>query len=117
MSSTSDPALRAERLRVTLRLVAAGTVAIARGEVPLTRFDVALAQSVDAEDLALVNACLEVEAELREQACAALERLLVLLPPGGNLTERVAALPPLAFADAASALYEAGWVYGAPASE
>jgi hypothetical protein len=65
----------------------------------------------------LINACLEVEADLREQACAALERLLALLSPGGegSLTERVTALPQPAFAVAVLALMEAGWVYGAPA--
>lgn len=111
-----DPATRAERLGIALRLVAAGGDAIERGDIPITPRDVQLAKAVGPEDLALINACLEVEADLREQACAALERLLALLPPGGKgtLTERVTALPQPAFATAALALMDAGWVYGAP---
>lgn len=72
-------------------------------------------RSVADDDLALLNACLVVEAELRQQAFAALERLLALLPPGGTggLAEHVARLPPPAFAAAASALYELGWIYDA----
>jgi hypothetical protein len=113
----TDPATRAQRLAIALRLVAAGQQAIERGDIPLTPRDVELAHAVDAEDLALINACLEVEADLRERACAALERLLALLPPGGEgtLTERVTALPQPAFAAAALALMDAGWTYGAPA--
>ena len=73
-------------------------------------------EDVDAEDLALVGACLEVEQELREHALAALERLLALLPPGGagTLAERVSALPAPAFVSAAAALYAVGWAYGEP---
>jgi hypothetical protein len=91
-------------------LIAAGQEAIERGHVPITPRDVQLAKAVDAADLALLNACLEVEADLTEQACAALERLLALLPPGGNgtLSERVAALPQPAFAVAVLALMERG---------
>jgi hypothetical protein len=113
----TDPAARAERLGVALRLVAAGQEAIERGHVPITPRDVALAKAVGPEDLALINACLEVEADLREQACAALERLLALLPAGGEgtLSERLTALPQPAFAAAALALMDAGWTYGAPA--
>jgi hypothetical protein len=110
----TDPATRAARLGIALRLVAAGQEAIERGHVPLTPHDVELAQAVDAEDLALINACLEVEADLREQACAALQRLLALLPHGGegSLSERVTTLPQPALAAAAGALYEVGWIYG-----
>ena len=113
----TDPAARAQRLGIAPRLVAAGQEAIERGDIPLTPHDVELAKAVDAEDLALINACLELEADLREQACAAHERLLALLPPGGegSLTERVSALPQPAFAVAVLALMDAGWVYGAPA--
>ena|SRR5215210_4855852 len=113
---SDDRALRAARLHVALRLITAGADGIERGHVAagLLPQDVELASAVDAEDLALVNACLEVEAELREQALAALERSLALLPSGGDLAERLAALPQPAFVAAVSELYGVGWAYGAP---
>ena len=52
----------------------------------------------DDEDLALSNACLEVEAALRDREWAALERLLGLVAAGeGPLVERVERLPDWAF--------------------
>jgi hypothetical protein len=80
----NDAANRAERLGVALRLVAAGQEAIERGDIPLSPRDVELAKGVSAEDLALINACLEIEADLREQACAALERLRLSYLPAAR---------------------------------
>jgi hypothetical protein len=110
----ADAATRARRLEVALRLVAAGAEAVERGDVPLSPADVEAARAVTPDELGLVTACLEIEAELREQAVAALERLLALLPSGGDLAERLATLPQPAFVEAVSALYGVGWAYGTP---
>jgi len=46
------------------------------------------------EDLALLNACLEVEAELRQQGYVAVERLLATVAVrNGRLSERVTPSP------------------------
>jgi hypothetical protein len=44
--------------------------------LPLSSAELALAQTATDDDIALLNACLELEAELREQAWAPLERVL-----------------------------------------
>lgn len=78
----------------------------------LTAFDVALFDRVSEEDLALLNACLVLEHELRARAEDTLERLLALVSGGeGTLTERVLALPQTEQAAALVCLYELGWVY------
>jgi hypothetical protein len=79
----------------------------------LTAFDMVLLDRVEEEDLALLNACLLLEHELREQAEDTLERLLALVSGGeGTLQERVIALPEREQAAALVCLYELGWVYG-----
>jgi hypothetical protein len=66
------------------------------------------------EDLALLNACLEVEAELRQQGYVAVERLLATVAVrNGRLSERVTSLPDRDAARALCDLYEARWGYGA----
>jgi hypothetical protein len=110
------PEVRAEALRVLVAL-AAGTPhlvapeALELGLPPLTERDVAALELATEEDLALVNACLVVEYELRERAYAALERLCARASEEqGQLDERLRALPLSNFADAATCLYELGWV-------
>ena len=64
------------------------------------------------DDLALADACLHAEHELREAAFSAAERLLDLVSGGeGTLTERVLALPRREQAAALVCLYELGWIY------
>jgi hypothetical protein len=108
--------LRAEVLRA-LHKVTGGiptlstdeTIAVASRR--LTRRDVRFMHAAGEEDLALLNACLVMEHELREQAFYALERLLTLVQwSDGTLDERVRALPWNAFAPAALCLYELGWL-------
>lgn len=71
-------------------------------------------ENVDAEDLALLNACIEIEHELRGRAGDTLARLLPLVSGGeGTLTQRVKALPQREQAAALVCLYELGWVYSA----
>jgi hypothetical protein len=82
--------------------------------LPLSPAELALAQTATDEDLALLNACLVVEQELREQGYAAVERLLAnVAGREGKLDERVVSLPDPAAARALCDLYEAGWVYDA----
>jgi hypothetical protein len=77
----------------------------------LTERDVSALELADDDDLALVNACLITEYELRERAYAGLERLLAYANMGdGDLSARLLTLPIRPFADAAACLYELGWV-------
>jgi hypothetical protein len=105
--------MRAEVLRVlhTLTLGAPVLSADDLNDAPLTSAEVGLAFAAGNEELALLNAVLEVEAELRATEFAALERLLVLAQfTEGALDNRLLELPPLAFARAAADLYVLGWV-------
>jgi len=78
----------------------------------LTALDVVLFDRVREEDLALVNACLVLEHELRAEAEHTLERLLNLVSGGeGTLTERVVSLPQQEQTAALVCLYELGWIY------
>lgn len=112
----SAPWLRAEVLRV-LHKFAAGVSTLSVSEASaaafpgVTRREIRFMHAAGEEDLALLNACLEVEHELREREFAALERLLVLSQFNeGPLDDRLRALPPRAFAHAALCLYELGWI-------
>ena len=78
----------------------------------LTGSDAVLFGRVKEEDLALANACLVFEDELRDEAADTLERLLALVGGGeGRLSERVIALPQEEQAAALVCLYELGWIY------
>jgi hypothetical protein len=78
----------------------------------MTAFDLALVNRVRGEDLDLLNSCLAVECELREDGFAAMQRLLSLISGGeGTLTERVVELPQPEQAAALVCLYELGWIY------
>jgi hypothetical protein len=110
------PEVRAESLRVLIAL-GAGTPHLAAPEAlelglpRLTERDVAALELAGDDDLVLVNSCLVVEYELRERAYAALERLCAhTAAETGPLDERLRALPLQPFADAATCLYELGWV-------
>ena len=71
--------MRAEVLRVLHKLTLGAPVLSADdlNDAPLTPAEVGLAFAAGDEELALLNALLEVEAELRATEFAALERLLV----------------------------------------
>ena len=84
---------------------------------PRDGYTTLLLAAVSHDDLALVNACLELEAELRERAYQAVERLCARLPGGdAPLDVRVRRLPPGEQLAALGDLYAAGWVYDGDAS-
>jgi hypothetical protein len=119
--SGESPAARAERLRVVLALSAGmpyldPAEAAAQGLAPLSPADLAvLAQAMTDDDLALTNACLEVEEELRQRGYAAIERLLATVSGAqGDLTERVVALPEPEALRALGDLSDVGWIYRTP---
>lgn len=61
--------------------------------------------------MALLNACLELEAELRENAYRMLERLGAIIgEEDGPLEDRVRALPEPDLLAALAAVLELGWV-------
>jgi hypothetical protein len=77
----------------------------------LTAFDMALFKRVREEDLGLLNACLALECELRNESFAAAERLLALASGSeGDLDDRLLKLPLPEFAAAAQCLYALGWI-------
>ena len=116
MTAPMPPEARAEALRVLLALGSGARAlhpvdSLELGLPRLTARDVSALELADEEDLALLNACLIAEYELRERAYAALERLLAYANLGdGDLNARLLALPLRPFADAATCLYELGWV-------
>ena len=70
-----------------------------------------LLEAAGDDELALLNALVEFEAEQRAAQFAALERLLTYCQfADGPLDERIAALPGRAFATAALGLYDIGLV-------
>jgi len=107
---------RAEILRALHKLTAGvplltPTEAQGMGLLRATKRDLRLMDAAGSEDLALLNACLSVEAALREEEFATLERLLCLCQFGeGDLDERVLALPKRAFVRAAADLDALGWM-------
>jgi hypothetical protein len=63
------------------------------------------------KDLALVNGCLETEAELRERSYAAVERLAARVAGRkGELDDRIRTLPSPEARRAIGDLYELGWI-------
>src|SRR4051794_27340694 len=99
MGSGSQAApVRAERLRVALKVWTATDVVPVReagreGLLILTKWEQAGLNDPSDEDLALLNACLELECELRAREFATVERLLALVAAGGGaLGDRVLAL-------------------------
>lgn len=108
---------RAEVLRVVLTLTGGMPVLEAEeaaelGGTCIAPSDLATMAMHSEEDLALADACLHAEHELREAAFSAAERLLALASGGeGKLSERVLALPEREQAAALICLYELGWIY------
>ena len=108
------PAIRAERLRVALDLACGMptlTAEEAGASTLLSDWSKTVAQGINEEDLALASAALTLEAELREKAWAALERLGALVAGSeGPLDRRVLALERSRFVGAACSLLTLGWV-------
>jgi hypothetical protein len=74
--------------------------------------DVALLDDLEPDDLALANACIAIERQMRTDAMSAIERLGALITEGdGDLDDRVSALPQERFVLALSALHSAFWIY------
>jgi hypothetical protein len=110
------PEVRAEILRVG-HMLAMGTPTVDPKEyadIPggeLGVHDLIVLSGSDKPDLALLNACLVVEHELREQEFAALEALLTLTQwTDGPLDDRLELLPVRLFAQAVQLLYQLNWV-------
>lgn len=113
MDVIGSPVIRAEVLRVLHRLTL-GMPDLTPDDLagqPLSPAEKGLLNTAGQEDLALLNALIEVEREALAAEFSALERLLAHAQfEDGDLDARVSALPERAFARAASALYALGWV-------
>lgn len=115
-TEAEPPEVRAERLRVML--VAFNGMpyldpaeAAGHGLTDLSLADMALMCDVGDDDLALANACLEIEEELRQRGYAAVERLAVRVAGNaGELDDRIRLLPRPDVSLAISDLYELGWI-------
>lgn len=113
---TPPTSSRAEVLRACLSLTAGWPVVILdeTRDILLRRLtteDLELVNSAQADDIALLRACLALEQELFNAEFATLEHLLTLCQFGeGTLDERLRALPRRTFASAALDLYALGWV-------
>jgi hypothetical protein len=111
-------ALRAEVLRAAYKATAGVPVLSCEESLEvalpqITKRDIRFMQLAGADDLALLNAVLSAEAELREAEFVTLERLLAYCQfSDGDLDERLLALPDRAFARAATALYDLSWATG-----
>lgn len=112
-----DVAVRADRLGVILAVCSGephlpGGDVLLHGPTRLTRYGHLLLQTgATPDDLALANACLELEGELRERGYHCLERLCALAAGRtGALDDRLRSLPLSEFAAAAYDLIALGWV-------
>jgi hypothetical protein len=110
----SAPWLRAEVLRV-LHKATSGMPLLSSEEAAqtsrVTKRDRRFMLFAVGDDFDLINECLLLEHELREQGFATLERLLWWTQwSEGDLDDRLVALPAEHFARAALDLYELGWV-------
>lgn len=116
MDAIADPWLRAEVLRVLHKYTAGVpelTVdeAVAIASRRLNSRDMRFMQAVESDDLALLNACLEVEQAMRVSEMATLERLLSHTQwSDGLLDDRLFALPEDEFAQATLDVYALGWI-------
>lgn len=86
----------------------AAELAFLNDDVPAPKFRVMEAN----DDIALVNAMLDVERSHREKQWAALEALLPLIPPGGDVSE-VIYLPRHHAVRALRLLFDCGWWWDA----
>jgi hypothetical protein len=81
------------------------------GMPALSPAEVALMDGAEEVDLALVNACLEIEDELRQRSYAAVERLAARVAGRkGQLDDRIRSLPDPEARRAIYDLYELGWI-------
>jgi hypothetical protein len=116
--SVEQTELRAERLRVAIRVLdaaddfAAGVYREPQPFVPA--HDAALFQTASEEDRLLAEACLAAERDLRRREWSAVETLLAAIPPGGNL-EDVYGLPAAEALQALRAAQICGWLNAAGA--
>ena len=107
----TPPEERAERLRVLVEVAPYLPLHPAEAAEFLTAEDGELIQRITVQDLELVNACLEVESDVRRKQFAAVEELTALVTAGeGSLDDRVAALPRAERFAAIGAIIAAGWV-------
>ena len=104
---------RAERLRVLIDLAPYLPMKPSEASEYLPTEDAAILEELGADDLALANACLAVEAEVQSAGFERLERLIAIATASqtvGSLDERLCELPDRAFARAASDLLALGWI-------
>lgn len=102
---------RSERLRVLLSVGPWASLPAIAAE-HLSDDDLAILDDLAPDDLALANACYEVEAELRDRGCAALSELGAVLAnsPGSELDERIHALPEPELFRALRCIVDLGWI-------
>ncbi len=115
--SSEQIELRAERLRVALRVLEV-TDDFAAGMYPeaapaVGSHDVSLFRTASADDMRLAESCLQAERDLRRREWGAMEALLGALPPGGGIEDvydlpAEQALPALRAAQVCGWLREAG---------
>ena len=101
-----------ERLRVLLSVAPwASSPAIASEH--LSDDDLRVLEGLCPDDLALANACYEVEADLRDRGCAALSELAAVIAnsPGSDLDERIHALPEPELFSALRCIVDLGWIH------
>jgi hypothetical protein len=116
--SSEQTGLRAERLRVALRVLevaddyGAGLYSEARPYVP--PHDVALFRTASNEDRVLAQTCLAAERDLRRREWGAVEVLLGAIPPGGGI-EDIYDLPATEALPALRAAHACGWLREAAA--
>lgn len=102
---------RAERLRVLLSVAPwASSPAVAAEQLPYE--DLLVLDDLQPDDLALVNACYEIERELLDRGCSHLSELGAALAnsPGFDLDERIEALPEPQLFSALVCLFHLGWI-------
>jgi hypothetical protein len=113
MDVIGNPELRAEVLRA-LHKLAYGLPTLSARDLQgqaLSPAERGLIEAAHDEELALLNALLDLEDECRRREWAALDRLLALCQfEDGLLDQRLRALPGRAFARAALDLYQLGWI-------
>jgi hypothetical protein len=116
--SSEQAELRAERLRVAIRVLEATddfAAGMYREPAPMVgSHDVALFRTASAEDTLLAQACLDAERDLRRRQWGAMEALLGALPPGGDI-EDLYDLPAQQAIPALSAAHVCGWLREAEA--
>lgn len=105
------PGDRGERLRVLLSVAPWASDPKTATE-QLAVEDLVVLDDLTPDDLALANACYEVESELRDRGCAAVSDLadLIRSSPGTDLGERVLALPEPEVFRAIGCVLDLGWV-------